>query len=280
MLPTVSFENSFFQFRDLDVNSIGKVIQKARNIVFKPHKSDFYKIFYFEKGTGTMNIDFKSHEICTDKIIYISQEPVYWLEEVQDVEGIVIMFSADFIHNLSSLFLPYFVCELDDSEWGNSIKSLIALICEEYKKAEVDTLQVQEHLLNALIVYLNRSQMPLEISNQHDFQLYFQFREQVDRFFAEKKQISDYSSLLAISERKLHRLTKKFTGKSPGKIIEERIVLEAKRLLSYTNLRNNEISEQLGFNDDSYFIKFFRKHIQLTPKEFQSRFKAIPPKKV
>jgi len=106
-LPIVSFKNSFLQFKDLDVDSIENVIQRAGDMVFKPHKSDFYKIFYFESGSGTMNIDFKSQEIGANKIICISQEPVYWLESIKDVKGMVIMFSADFVHQLSSLYLPY-----------------------------------------------------------------------------------------------------------------------------------------------------------------------------
>jgi len=277
VLPTVSFENSFLQFKDLDVASVESVIQRAGDIVFKPHKSNFYKIFYFESGSGTMNIDFNSQEIGANKIICISQEPVYWLEKIKDVKGTIIMFSADFVHQLSSLLLPYFICELRDDQWGSSIKSLIGLILKEFKNSESDSIQIQEYFLNALLLYLNRSQLPVDISNQHDYQLYFKFREHVDQSFAEKKQISDYCSLLAISERKLHRLCKKYSGKSPGKIIEERIVLEAKRLLSYTKLRNNEISEQLGFNDDSYFIKFFRKHTEMTPKLFQTRFQSSLP---
>jgi len=273
-LPTVSFENSLLQFKDLDVASIDAVIQRAGDVLFKPHKSDFYKIFYFESGSGRMNIDFKSHEIAANKIIYISQEPVYWLENVKDVKGTIIMFSADFVYQLSSFYLPYFICELKDNTWSNSIESIFDLIIREFNDSESDSYQLQEYFLNALLLYLNRSQLPLDIPNQHDYQLYFKFRELVDHSFAVKKQISDYCSLLAISERKLHRLSKKYAGKSPGKLIEERVILEAKRLLSYTSLRNNEISDQLGFSDDSYFIKFFRKHMGMTPRLFQTRFQS------
>ena len=124
-------------------------------------------------------------------------------------------------------------------------------------------------------MYLKRSQVSTEISNQHDYQLFFKFRGFVEKLYKEKKHISDYIALLAISERNLHRITLKFTGKSPGKIIEERVVLEAKRLLSYTKLRNKEISEQLGFHDDSYFIKFFKKHVHLTPKSFQNQLQEM-----
>lgn len=273
-LPTVSFDNSFLQFKDLDVASIDAVIQKAGDVLFKPHKSDFYKIFYFESGSGIMNIDFISHEIAANKVIYISQEPVYWLEKVKDVKGTIIMFSADFVYQLSSFYLPYFICELKGNMWSNSIESILDLIVREFNDSESDSYQLQEYFLNALLLYLNRSQLPLDIPNQHDYQLFFKFRELVDRSFAVKKQISDYCSLLAISERKLHRLSKKYAGKSPGKLIEERVILEAKRLLSYTSLRNNEISDQLGFSDDSYFIKFFRKHMGMTPRLFQTQFQS------
>ena len=270
MLPTVYFE-SRLQFKDLDIQTLKDLIQQAGDIFYKPHKSDFYKIIYIESGTATFFIDFVRHEIHGGMILFISKEPVYWFEEVKDLQGTGILFSADLIHQLSTFFKPYLIWKIKDCTWGHSIKSLMELIPIEYNSKEQDSTQVQEYLLNALLMYLKRSQVSTEISNQHDYQLFFRFRDFVERLYKEKKQISNYSALLAISERNLHRITLKFAGKSPGKIIEERIILEAKRLLSYTKLRNKEISEQLGFHDDSYFIKFFRKHVKMTPKGFQQQ---------
>ena len=273
MLPTVSFDSSL-QFKDPDVESIENLIKRAGNIFYKPHKADFYKIIYIESGTATFYIDFMPHEIGADSILFIAKEPVYWFEKVKDLNGTAILFSADFIHQLSTLFMPYLIWDLNQCIWGNSIKSLLELIPVEFKSNEPDSIQTQEYLLNALLMYLKRSQVSNEITNQHDYQMFFKFKGFVEKLYKEKKQIADYCALLGLSERNLHRLTLKFAGKSPGKIIEERIVLEAKRLLSYTKLRSKEISEQLGFHDDSYFIKFFKKHVHLTPKNFQQQVQA------
>ncbi|TAJ14450.1 helix-turn-helix domain-containing protein [Marinilabiliaceae bacterium JC017] len=274
MLPTVAFE-SRLHFKELDVDSIESLIERAGDIFYKPHKSDFYKVIYVRSGSATFYIDFVRYEISSGKILYISKEPVYWFEKIKDLKGTAILFSADLIYQLNNLFMPYLIWDLNGCKWWNSIKTLIELILVEYKSKEPDSIQVQEYLLNSLLMYLKRSQVATDITNQHDYQLFFRFRDFVEKLYKEKKLISDYSALLAISERNLHRITLKFAGKSPGKIIEERVILEAKRLLSYTKLRNKEVSEQLGFNDDSYFIKFFRKHVQMTPKAFQSQLQEV-----
>jgi AraC-like DNA-binding protein len=86
------------------------------------------------------------------------------------------------------------------------------------------------------------------------------------------KLVSGYALEMNVSEKRLTNATTKTIGKSPKTIIDERVMLEAKRLLIHTNLSMKEIGYDLGFEDPTYFIKYFRKHTNKTPIEFRESY--------
>ncbi len=81
--------------------------------------------------------------------------------------------------------------------------------------------------------------------------------------------ISEYARMLFVSSRTLSDLTQQLLNKTPSQMIQERIILEAQRLLLYSNLNINQIGYRLGFDDASYFVKYFKKHTQISPSEFR-----------
>lgn len=81
--------------------------------------------------------------------------------------------------------------------------------------------------------------------------------------------ISAYAALLNISSKTLTDLTNKIIFKTPSMIIQERIMIEAQRLLAHSGLNVNQIGYKLGFEDPSYFVKYFKKHAKFSPGEFR-----------
>jgi AraC-like DNA-binding protein len=78
-----------------------------------------------------------------------------------------------------------------------------------------------------------------------------------------------------ISEKRLYHATTTTMGKTPKVIIDEKVMLEAKRLLIHTNLSIKETGYDLGFAEPTNFIKYFRRHTGKTPSEFrESYYKA------
>lgn len=83
--------------------------------------------------------------------------------------------------------------------------------------------------------------------------------------------MSSHATLLGVSPETLSEIVKKETGKTPGTLIRERILLEAKRLLLHSSLSVAEIAYELTFKDPSYFNRFFRRSTADTPAEFRKR---------
>lgn len=81
--------------------------------------------------------------------------------------------------------------------------------------------------------------------------------------------ITEYARLLHISSRSLSELTHQLLNKTPSQMIQERIIVEAQRMLLYSSLNVNQVSSRLGFDDASYFVKYFRKYTGISLSEFR-----------
>jgi AraC-like DNA-binding protein len=82
--------------------------------------------------------------------------------------------------------------------------------------------------------------------------------------------VNDYANMLSITSNHLTQLVKQITGKTTNEILQEKNILEIKRLLLYTNLTVTEIAAQMNFADQSYFTKYFKKCTGLTPLQYRS----------
>jgi len=91
----------------------------------------------------------------------------------------------------------------------------------------------------------------------------------VEKHFKELHQVKDYANLLHKSPKTLSNLFSKHIEKSPLLIINERIILEAKRLLLYSSKTNEEIADELGYKESGHFYKFFKKHVGQSPSVFK-----------
>lgn len=95
------------------------------------------------------------------------------------------------------------------------------------------------------------------------------FNYLVDIHYKTKRKVSDYAEMLFKSPKTLSNLFSIYNQKSPQQIILERLTLEAKRLIHFTDKQNQEIAFDLGFNDPAHFSRFFKKMTQTTPSEYR-----------
>lgn len=103
------------------------------------------------------------------------------------------------------------------------------------------------------------------------------FRDEVEREFATRHKVADYAARLGYSTRTLNRLARDHTGLSAKQLIDERVVLEAKRLLAHGRDPVARIAERLGFDDPSNFSKYFQQRAGVTPLGFRERAVSAGP---
>ena len=95
----------------------------------------------------------------------------------------------------------------------------------------------------------------------------------IEKNITTHKQPAQYAGLLHLSLHQLNTVTKTMLGKTASALINEHIILESKRWLLVTSAQVKEIADQLGYEDVSYFIRFFKKHMGSSPEAFRQNFK-------
>jgi AraC family transcriptional activator of pobA len=253
---------------------------EPENIKF-PHKHNFYEILWITKGRSKQNIDFKEYEISKDTLFFISPGQLHLFEKWENIEGFVVLFTEQFFlqifQNKNILFELSYLDNLHENpflklkeEDINTIQPVIDLLCGECNSIEQSTETVQALLL----ILLRRIQKLFSLqsnqkSNKHQIVIFKQFKNLVELYFAKNIPISQYASLLNISAHQLNSFVKATCGKTTTEIIKERVVLEAQQLMHFSELSVSQIADQLGFEDSSYFARYFKKHIGLSPQEFR-----------
>ena len=109
--------------------------------------------------------------------------------------------------------------------------------------------------------------------NSDPHRTYWLFVDLVEKNFSQHHSVKFYTEALRISQTTLAAHTQQYAKTSPLKLINDRIILEAKRMIRYSDLRIKEIAFDLGFKDDSYFIKLFKRNVGMSPVEFRQKEK-------
>jgi AraC family transcriptional regulator, transcriptional activator of pobA len=155
------------------------------------------------------------------------------------------------------------------------LEALFNVFLEEFDQKDDTQEEMLRVLLVRLIIQLTRIAKKLYLSlDEHDTSSYHTMREfslLVEHHFKNQHQVKFYADLLHKSPKTIANIFALHKLKSPSEIIQERIIIEAKRLFNYTDLSVKEISAELGFIDSAHFSKFFKNITHLSPTEFRRK---------
>lgn len=147
---------------------------------------------------------------------------------------------------------------------------LLNLMEYEFHRVKPHKNVLIEHLLKAILVYIERHHSALDAQQQsHDDLTLQRLKSLVNSHLCEHWKLSAYASALNVSEKKLNRLTQQAYGKTVLQLVHEHLLLEAKRNLIYTQKSVEEIAYDLGFKDPGYFSRFFKRCEKITPGQYR-----------
>lgn len=132
-----------------------------------------------------------------------------------------------------------------------------------------DMLQMLLKRLIIMSTRLAKEQLIVKELNNDQIDTIRKFNYLVDIHYKTKRKVSDYAEMLFKSPKTLSNLFSIYNQRSPQQIILERLILEAKRLIHFTDKQNQEIAFDLGFNDPAHFSRFFKKMTKKTPSEYR-----------
>lgn len=248
-----------------------------------PHKHDFYLIILFTKGSGTHEVDFESFQVKPGTLFILKPGQMHYWELSDDIEGYVFFHSREFYDR------RYVTSNLKDFEFYASfqnapilsvagealmnLKKLMLELVRENEKNEILKWERIHALVTLIYIAISREYIPTKkVKSAVYQQLVRNFEDTIEFNFKQMKSASGYAGLLNISPKHLNRITKECVNKTSTELISERVLLEAKRMLMHSKSNVNQISEELGFSETSYFIRFFKKQTGVTPLNFLNSY--------
>lgn len=266
-----------------------------------PHVHSFYEILWFQEGEGSHNVDFTDYEVKPGTIFFLSPGQIHHFDAGLDKErgicnykGVAIKMCTDFMRDSSHTSpagqaddindaimkynafytfdtAPYYYI---DARTAVELNYLVEQMETEAGRAgEFGNIDVLKSLLRIFLVKIQRhgrqeNAMRLD-GMKPSHQLFVQFRRLVEQEFTRLHTVQEYADRLNVAVRTLNKCVNECSQKSPLAFINDRIILEAKRMVRYTNMMIKEIGYELGYEDPSYFVKLFKRHTGYLPSDFR-----------
>jgi AraC family transcriptional regulator, transcriptional activator of pobA len=280
-IPVRHIKDSFFEDR-FSIRAIEPLVAEG-DLIHELHRHDFYFVLFIKNGTGEHEIDFIKYEVDNYSVFFIRPGQVHQLKIEKGTSGFMLQFTSDFYaprENPAIVVLRKVSntshCHLS-TERFEKIGMLLQSIYQEFTQKQDRYKEVVKAILDIIFIELVRqSSNPNKHTNAA--KLYHQerleeFQDLLEKNIHTKMQVSDYAERLNISPYQLNAITKALLQKTGSELINEHIILEAKRMLIGTKNQVNQVADMLGYDDPSYFIRFFKKQTGLTPEAFRQNFK-------
>jgi len=256
-----------------------------KEMLITPHRTDFYHIIWVKKGNPTHVIDFNPVQLAENSLTFLNKDVVQIYDD-NDFEGKAILFTESFFSKTeldirflkeSILFNDLFTISTIQLNSTKSIFTNLFELMENEISKERDAFQPEllKTYLHSFLLNAERERKKIdfvEVQKGADRDYIVLFKDFLETNYRRRKPVSYYSSELGVTEKRLNQATNKVLGKTIKQMIDERLMLEAKRLLAHTTDSIKEIGFILGFDEPTNFIKYFRKHNSKTPVEFREKF--------
>jgi AraC-like DNA-binding protein len=244
------------------------------------------KIFFIPAGYE-LTVDFNQYTTKKPSLFFLTNQHLS-IQKGKD-ESVLLFYNRDFyciqIHDkevacdgllFHNVFEIPFV-ELDDSE-TTLIKSLLQNIQDELEWKDSSTEEMIRTYVKQIIIRATRKWKKQNLDNEtlripgNELDIFRDFSRHLEIHFREKHNVADYAELLHIAPKTLTHKFKNLNLDSPNQFIINRILLEAKRLLFYTDKPVKEIAYDLGYEDPAYFNRLFTNKTGSTPVNFKKNY--------
>ncbi len=254
-----------------------------------PHRHNYYTILLVSKGKGKHLVDYNEFNIEDKALFFVSPGQVHQVVAEPGIGGYVLLFTRDFLfkHQISESLItdiglfsdiynvpPILLC----SESFKEMEELVCKIVESYNNKDVYFLDAISAWLKLFFIECNRYSSHLSESSKltlsSGVKLVKEFKALLESNYMKWHKVNDYASHLNVSPDYLNTLIKTSVGKSAKEFIQNRVLLEAKRLGVHTNLSSKEIAFKIGFDDPAHFSKFFKSVANQSFSDFRIKISA------
>jgi len=250
----------------------------------RPHYHDFFQVTLLI-GKGGLMHDFRETEASGANLFFLSPGQVHTIVPGSRMTGTIVSFTREFLEGGDTdgflLEMPFFYAT-ERAPWlrlkpGSVpwVKEVFRELQEEYDTGREGAAEIVRSLLRILFVKAARwhaVESPV-VEGTRQALLAKRFRQEVERHHHDWWTLEPYAKELGVTPNHLNDVMRKETGQAAGEHIRQRRLLDAKRHLLHSTLTVSEIGYSLGFDDPSYFSRFFRRYENVTPAEFRNQIR-------
>jgi len=241
-----------------------------------PHRhARLHQVLLIETGGGSVTLDGKTFPLAAGSLVNVPAGHVHAFSFQKDTRGWVTTFADEL---MDELFVRVGEVRQDlDSACvmtaDKFISQTVRQIWQEFSSQEIARALILRGLSAALLGWVARHKTSDQTPDSKVTDSHFikKFKELIELHFAEHWQVNEYAKALSITPTHLSRLSRSATGGSALRMIEARMMREARRNLAYTNLSISNIAYTLGYTDPAYFSRVFTRDAGVSPKVFRSQ---------
>jgi len=268
--------NLAFKYLEFEDNSFFDHIQR----------NNYYSLIWVTEGNGKLKADFSDYDFEAGSLFAFSPYQPYMFSGGSKIKGIAIYFHPDFFciykHHkeisgngllYNNIYQPPFV--IVDEGSAATFRMIAEQIKTEMQKPELAQHELIVSYLKIFLINAARLkilQQPATAASVKDNKEPFilqKLKDAIEANFKTKHSPADYAELLYISPKALARMTKSHFNKTLSSLINERIIIEAKRELYLTDKTVKEIAWELGYEDEYYFSRFFKVNADVSPQLYR-----------
>ena len=249
-----------------------------------PHRHDYHELIWTRCGVGRHLIDGEVWTLRPNTLTLIGRGQVHVFERASGLYGAVVRFGDELLHgDPAARANPGWMLgrrgasalEMPPSEVARLESTIESLAAETRRPVDACTLDLQRHLLSAVLLWVERfydaSRTQQRAADDAEVQLLRRFVDVLERDFARHHDVGHYADELRVPPAALSRALADVTGRTTKELVTDRVMLEAARLLRFTDLSVGEVAFRIGLGDQLYFSRAFKRHYGEAPMAYRER---------
>jgi AraC family transcriptional activator of pobA len=250
----------------------------------EPHRHDYHELIWVRAGRGQHLLDGRPFPVRPHTITVIGRGQVHVFERGEDLHGAVVRFRDEGLAEAGA--------RRGTPEWllaGQGGRTVVvpptetprldalidALHAELQRPPDEHSPDVQRHLLSTILLWIERwydeSRTERRDADDAEVQLHRRFTRRLEEDFARHHDAAHYADALRVPPAALSRALAHVTGRATKDLIIERVMIEAARLLRFTDLSVGEVAHRIGFADPLYFSRAFKRRHDESPQAYRDR---------
>ena len=286
-LPQIPFSTKSSEISGVEIISLQDINERKADFDHSPeiaHQIKFYKLVLYTNGQSEHLVDFVWHKVQKNTLIYLSKGQVNAYKFNPNLTGYVILFTEEYFKKQLSrlpketiirLFTSHLFSPKIQIPKNSNINGYISLLFEEFYK-EKDAFNkgnIIDYLFNIIFSKLEqlKKHQTFHVKETEKLEIFLKFKTLLEIHYKQSRNADFYAKKLHITYKHLNTISKEIVNSTVKRFIDEFIVLEAKRQLINSTIKSTELAFLMGFEESSNFVKYFKKHTELTPNSFKKQ---------